>query len=86
MEIKKEVISKAKNYIPEAIVLTTGMATQLYTNHKIMTRNKEVLAKCYKAIGERYEEYKRKVIYEFTSNNWRKMHGLPMRRKKALKH
>ncbi len=50
-----------------------------------------VLARHYDALHEQlnisnklYEKYKERVIREFSSNNWLKMHGYPMRRKKVI--
>lgn len=70
-----------KTYAP-SILLCDGMTGAfMMSSHDIMTRRQKELSKYLEDVENDYKEFKRKVLYRFTTNNYRKMHHLPMRRK-----
>ena len=71
-----------KTYAP-SILLCDGMTVGefMMSSHDIMTRRQKELSKYLEDVENDYKEFKRKVVYRFTTNNYRKYHGLPMRRK-----
>ena len=79
--MNKEIL---RTYVP-SILLCDGIGMTvgeiMMSSHDIMTRRQKELSKYLGDVENDYKEYKRKVLYRFTTNNYRKMHHLPMRRK-----
>lgn len=77
--MNKEIL---KTYVP-SILLCDGMTVGefMMSSHDIMTRRQKELSKYLGDVEKDYKEYERKVLYRFTTNNYRKMHHMPMRRK-----
>ena len=70
-----------KTYVPSILLCNAMTGVFMMSSHDIMTRRQKELSKYLKDVKNDYKEYKRMVVYRFTSNNYRKMHHLPMRRK-----
>ena len=71
-----------KKYVPEILInpgiQLLAMIESAKESHKRMIK----IAEDYNNANKCFEEYKNKVIRRTSSNNWLKMHGYPMRRKK----
>ena len=72
-----------KAYVPTILLTNVLTSSTLFTTNDILKKRVNKFNDAYVEIRNHYGEYKNKVIREFAPNNWLKMHGYPMRRRKA---
>lgn len=70
---------KRKAYIPD-ILYPTLTSQLLLTSLSILKRRNMAISSAYDTVSKEYGRYLYKVTRLYTSNNWLKMHGKPMRR------
>ena len=68
-------------YAPSVLLYGSITGAEFLSNHDFLTRRQKTLAKSYEITKNSYDKYKSKVLYRFVTNNYRKHHHLPMRRK-----
>lgn len=76
-EERKELLKK---YVPT--VLLPCSTAMMVINSKAAIRQQAVLLEGFERLTKEYGQYRKKAFKRLNTNNWLKMHGYPMKRRK----